>query len=171
MNPEIDRFVRELQHAHAGDPWHGPSRAHVLADITVEEAARHPGGTAHGIWELVLHMHAWTREVTRRLSGAAPRMPAEGDWPPVPEPTGETWDAALRSLDVAHAEITTALRTFDPARLDEPVGTDRDAPLGAGVTYRAMLHGLAQHDAYHTGQISILVRMYRGKLGKLGSDS
>ena len=57
---EIERIVRELEEAHAGNPWHGPSRRAVLADVTGEEAARRPGRQAHGIWELVLHMRAWT---------------------------------------------------------------------------------------------------------------
>jgi uncharacterized damage-inducible protein DinB len=161
MNTEIAAILDELEHAHRGDPWHGPSRTHVLGDITPEEAARHPGGEAHGIWELVLHMHAWTMEVARRLGGAQPGMPGEGDWPAVPHPSAAAWDDARRSLDAAHDQLATLVVTFPPARLDERVGTDRDAPLGTGSTYRAMLHGLAQHDAYHTGQISILVRLYR----------
>jgi uncharacterized damage-inducible protein DinB len=162
MNPDIAAMLDELRHAHGGDPWHGPSRTHVLSDVTAEEAARSPGGDAHSIWEIALHMHAWTREVARRLGGATPRTPSEGDWPPVPAPTPHAWDDARHSLDAAHEELAAALQTFPPEKLDERVGTDRDAPLGAGVTYRAMLHGLAQHDAYHTGQISILVRIYRG---------
>jgi len=30
--------------------------------------------------------------------------------------------------------------------------------MGTGVTYAAMLHGLAQHNVYHAGQIMILKR-------------
>jgi uncharacterized damage-inducible protein DinB len=158
---ERDFLLAELRHAHDGDPWHGPSRSRVLADITSEEAARHPGGDAHSIWELALHMRAWTLEVTRRLGGASPRMPAEGDWPAVPSPSDEAWAEARRSLDVAHHALASRLQTFPAERLDDHVGIDRDAPLGAGVSYRAMLHGLAQHDAYHTGQIVILAKLYR----------
>jgi len=33
---EIERIVRELEEAHAGNPWHGPSRRTVLADVTHE---------------------------------------------------------------------------------------------------------------------------------------
>ena len=168
MDPENRRpmckretLLEELRHAHDGDPWHGPSRSSVLADVTVEEAARHPGGDAHGIWELVLHMRAWTLEVARRLGGAPARMPPEGDWPPVPRPSADAWSAARLSLDDAHEAVAAALRALPPERLADTVGTDRDAPLGAGVTYAAMLHGLAQHDAYHTGQIAILKRIYR----------
>ena len=162
MNTDIAALLEELEHAHRGDPWHGPSRTRVLSDITPAEAARHPGGQAHSIWQLVLHMHAWTMEVSRRLGGAAPRMPIEEDWPVVPDPTPQAWDDARRTLDAAHDNLTTVLVSFPAERLDEQVGTDRDAPLGAGVSFRAMLHGLAQHDAYHTGQIAVLLRIYRG---------
>ena len=157
----IADLLDEIRHAHSGDPWHGPSRAHVLADVTVTEAARHPGGQAHRIWELVLHMRAWTNEVQRRLVEGTPGLPDEGDWPPVPDPTQEAWAETLRSLEQAHARLAETVRTFPPDRLDERVGDTRDAPLGTGVTHRFMLHGLVQHDAYHTGQIALLKRLYR----------
>jgi hypothetical protein len=58
--------------------------------------------------------------------------------------------------------VAAALERFAARRgeagLDEPVGMTRDAPLGTGFSYYVMLHGLAQHDAYHTGQIMLLKR-------------
>jgi uncharacterized damage-inducible protein DinB len=158
---ELERIVRELEHAHDGSPWHGPSRASVLADVTVEEAARRPSPQGHGIWALVLHMRAWTGEVARRLREGHPREPAEGDWPSLPEPSAQAWRDSLASLEQAHRALIAAVRETSPQRLDERAGTEADAPLGSGVTYRVMLHGLAQHDAYHTGQISLLKRIYR----------
>jgi uncharacterized damage-inducible protein DinB len=158
---EIERIVRELDEAHAGHPWHGPSRADVLGDVTVEEAARRPSANAHGIWALVLHMHAWTREVARRMREGKPREPVEGDWPSPPKtPTEQAWRAVLAELEQAHRDIVAAIRESAPGRLDERGGASDDA-LGSGVTYRVMLHGLAQHDAYHTGQISLLKRIFR----------
>ena len=157
-----ERLLDELARAHAGDPWHGPSRRAVLADVTLDEAIRRPAGGAHGIWALVLHMRAWTNEVARRLGGAAPAEPEEGDYPPVPSsPTTEAWTAAVRSVDDAHARIRSVLERFPVERLDDIIGDERVPALGSGVTYRAMLHGLAQHDAYHTGQVAILKKMYR----------
>ena len=161
MTSSRELLIEELRHAHGGDPWHGPSRRHVLADVTAADAARQPGAGAHSIWELVLHMRAWTDEVARRLTEGNPRLPDEGDWPAVGEPSADAWAATLQSLDVAHERLVDLLRVVPPERLDERVGGGRDAPLGAGVTYRAMLHGLAQHDAYHTGQIAILKRIAR----------
>lgn len=159
---EIDALVAELRHAHAGDPWHGPSRAAVLADVGAEEAARRPPGGAHSIWELVLHMTSWTDEVVRRLRGGAPGLPEAGDFPPVPPaPTEDAWAAARRGLDDAHARLVEAVQTFPSARLGEPVGATRDAPLGTGVSYGAMVRGVLQHDAYHSGQMAVLKRILR----------
>ena len=71
-------LVDQLERAHAGDPWHGSSRASILADVTSEEARSRPAPAVHSIWELVLHMTAWTREVTRRLQGHLAAEPEHG---------------------------------------------------------------------------------------------
>ena len=159
---EGEFILKELQKGHAGDPWHGPSRASVLGDVSMDEAARRPGAEGHTIWELVLHMAAWTREVGRRIREGNPAEPAVGDWPPMGAPSESRWEQAVHGLTTAHAEVADAIRTMRDGQLDERVGAERDAPSGSGVTHREMLHGLAQHDAYHTGQCSILKRLYRG---------
>ena len=159
---EGDFILKELQKGHAGDPWHGPSRASVLADVTVDEAARRPGVEGHTIWELVLHMAAWTREVSRRVREGNPGEPAAGDWPPMGAHAESRWQMAVDDLTTAHAEVSDAIRALREGQVDEKIGVERDAPRGSGVTHREMLHGLAQHDAYHTGQASILKRFYRG---------
>jgi uncharacterized damage-inducible protein DinB len=158
---EIERLVRELEHAHGGTPWHGPSRGAVLADVTFAEASRRPSTNGHGIWALVCHMRAWTSEVARRVREGSPRTPAEGDWPQPPSPSDRAWRAELVALEQAHLDLVAAVRDFPPARLDERTGTTDDPSVGGGVSYRVMLHGLAQHDAYHTGQVALLKRIYR----------
>lgn len=159
---DLDRIIDELRNAHAGDPWHGPSRATVLSDVTAEEAHRRPSASGHSIWELVLHMRAWTNEVARRVREGSPRTPVEGDFPSPSKTSAAAWKAAVVSLDDAHRSLVDAVTAMGDARLDEPVGAHRDAPPGSGVTHRVMLHGLAQHDAYHTGQVAILKKIYRG---------
>lgn len=161
--PEPDHAIRDLiddlQRAYDGDPWHGPSLASVLSGVDPQLAAARPIARAHSIWELVLHLTSWTREVARRLRGAAPAPPREGDWPPVPARTTEDdWKRALAGLAAAHRDVVAALGECPPERLDLRVGNTRDPELGSGQTHGAMVRGLAQHHAYHGGQIILLRR-------------
>jgi hypothetical protein len=41
------------------------------------------------------------------------------------------------------------------------VGNLRDAPLGTGTSFAAMISGLIQHNAYHAGQIAIMKKVCR----------
>jgi uncharacterized damage-inducible protein DinB len=156
-----ERLADELARAASGDAWHGPSLAALLDDVTAAEAARRPIAGAHTIWELVLHLTAWTGEVRRRLGGGEPGEPGEGDWPEPPAATPEAWAAARAALAAAHAALQADVLHVDDAQLDRPVGGTRDLPLGSGGPHGVMLHGLAQHDAYHGGQIALLKKAAR----------
>lgn len=153
---ETDRIVDELRRAYDGDPWHGPATRALLEGVTAEQAAARPIPGAHTIAELVAHMTAWTREVARRLRDGVAREPEDGDWPPVDALTPEGWAAALDRLGAARRELLDALEAFPPERLDERVGDERTPEMGTGVSYAVHLHGVAQHDAYHSGQIALL---------------
>jgi uncharacterized damage-inducible protein DinB len=155
---EIERIADELHRAHEADPWHGPSALQVLDGVSAATASARPIPGAHSIWELVLHLIAWRGEVARRLEGGDPAEPAEGDWPSVTETTEAAWARTLARLQESHERLAAAVRRLPETRLDEAVGRPRDAALGTGVTYYVTLHGVAQHDAYHLGQASLLKR-------------
>ena len=142
--------------SHDGDPWYGSSRTRLLRGVSAADAAATPIPGGHSIWQLVLHMTAWTEEVQRRLDGAEPTTPARGDWPDVPTPTDAAWRAAKAALSRAHATLARTVESLPPQRLSRPVGKTREPGLGTGVTIGEMLVGLAQHDAYHTGQVAQL---------------
>lgn len=157
---ELRRLAAELEHAVRGTPWHGPSLVKLLEGATPTEASAHPLAGAHSIWELVLHMTAWTREATHRLQGGMPAEPADGDWPDVPHVASlAQWEAAQARLIAAHEALLATITRLDPAELDALPIQGRDAALGTGVKHRVLVHGLAQHHAYHGGQIALLRRV------------
>ena len=160
-----DRLVDALRRAHDGEPWHGPSRADVLADVTAREAAYDPGAGVHSLWELVLHMRSWTEEVLRRAKGGTPGEPVNGDWPAMPAKRDDkAWREALRSLDAAHEELVAFVASLSDERRASPGrSATREAP-GTGITQRAMIRSLAEHDVYHTGQLAVLKRIARAAL-------
>jgi uncharacterized damage-inducible protein DinB len=149
-------LATQVEGALSGPAWHGASLEENLRGLTAEQAAARPVSEAHSIWELVLHLTAWAGEVTRRLGGAEPDMPAEGDWPPAGAVSPGAWTAALARLRGAHVALVDAVRRLPAERWTQRVGAERDAPLGTGVTYAEMVQGLVQHDAYHGGQIGLL---------------
>ncbi|AFD05177.1 DinB family protein [Solitalea canadensis] len=153
-------LIEELNAAISGDPWHGSSLYDLLNNITWQSAIAHPIKNAHSIAELVLHIIAWTEEVTSRLNGTPPGMPQRGDWPD-PDVQDETnWQFIMEQLFNANEALVQKLETIPESFLLNTIGSDRDAPLGTGITYEAMLHGLAQHHAYHGGQIALLSKFF-----------
>ena len=154
-------FLRdELRRSLHGPAWHGPALLEALADVSPREAQMRPLAGAHSIAELAFHTLAWMEEVTRRLGGAAPSLPARGDWPT--DDTAMPTVEAVRLLRLAGDTLDEALAGFPSARLSALVGgPDHDAPVGSGVSYAVMLHGLAQHNAYHGGQVAMLKKALR----------
>ena len=140
----------------AGDPWPGPPLREILKGITAAQAAAKPVTNAHSIWELVLHMAGWKNETRRRLSGAPAGEPESGDWPRPGATTAEHWKAALEGLETAHRDLVAAVKALPESQLFEATNDPRNRPLGPGVTYYVLLHGIVQHDVYHAGQIALL---------------
>ena len=156
---EATRLIEELQREIDGEPWHGPSLKDLLEGVTPEQAARRVSGSAHSIWELVLHMTGWKREVADRLRGKEAGEPAAGDWPPVGDVDEARWQSAKAALFHAQEELTSAVAALPPNRLHEPVKDFRDNALGTGMTAYQTISGIMQHDVYHSGQIAILKKI------------
>jgi uncharacterized damage-inducible protein DinB len=153
---EIQRIVDELEREHTGDPWHGSPLHQILDGIDARQAARAPIADGHSIWEIVLHMTGWKNEVAQRVTGAPAGEPAGGDWPAIGDPTEARWRAALDGLEAAHRQLISSLNRLSEEKLFEPTNDPRNRPLGTGVSYYVLLHGIVQHDVYHAGQIALL---------------
>ncbi len=91
---ERERIADQLRRAMEGDAWHGPALRELLKGVSSEMAATTPIAGAHSIWEVILHIAAWTEAVRRRLQGDPARLTPEEDWPTVGERTDEAWNAA-----------------------------------------------------------------------------
>lgn len=130
--------------------WHGPALSDLLSDITPGQALARPLQGAHTIWELVLHITAWTEIVRQRLTGSATGdAPPEVDWPPVRDTSPDAWRSAVERLKEAHRELAA-----DVSKLDDSDLIGRVA--GKDHSVLVMLHGVVEHDAYHGGQIAVL---------------
>lgn len=133
--------------------WHGSALADLVTDVTAPQAAERAIPGAHTIWELVLHVTAWTEIARERLIGSANADPTpEEDWPPVRDTSADAWRAALERLKEAHRELAADVAKLGDSDLIGRVPGKDHAVL-------TMVHGIIEHAAYHGGQIAILKKV------------
>jgi len=146
---ETERILDQMQRAFEGEAWHGPSLRETLEGISAEQAAARTVPGAHSIWELVLHIAAWKSAVRRRLEGDRAQLTDEENWPSITQTDEAAWSLAKKQLERAHHTLVTAVRSLDEGRLGEPILVNMPSVY-------VTLHGVIQHELYHTGQIAIL---------------
>ena len=149
MATEVGRIADQLKRAFEGDAWHGPSVLELLADVNAEKAAARPIANAHNIWELVLHVAAWTMAVRRRLEGDRAELSEEENWPLVNNASEAAWQQTIEGLKKSHRELHDVIAHLEEASLDKPIVH------GMSSVY-VTLHGVIQHHLYHAGQIAVL---------------
>ena len=150
---EIERIVDQLNRAFIGEAWHGPAVIEILEGITAPQAAAHPLAGGHSIWELALHITAWTRAGSRRLRGDRAQLSEVENFPPVIDLSERAWEEARESIKAAYEELRGAIVLLDDSRLDQPIME------GMSSVY-VTLHGVIQHSLYHAGQIAILKKAF-----------
>jgi len=142
----------ELHRAYDGAAWHGPSFREVLTGMMAEVAARRHPVLTHSIDTLVRHVSAWVEVARRRIVEWRPIDVPPADDFPVAEASRSAWEATVAELDQRVRALRELVAGLDPARLDETV-PGKDYPVAV------MLHGTAQHLAYHAGQIALLRKL------------
>lgn len=148
-SPESALIADQLRRAFEGNAWHGPALLELLEDVNAATAAAKPLPEVHSIWELVLHVAVWDAVARRRLAGEKCQPEGIDNFPIGPKPTEAAWRKA-----VAHARRTHNLLVKTVAALPEP--RLRQRVPGKKYDFYFMLHGVAQHELYHAGQIAIL---------------
>jgi uncharacterized damage-inducible protein DinB len=142
-------IAEQLRRAFDGDAWHGPALLELLRDVDAAAAAAKPLPDAHSIWELVLHIAVWDAAALRRLNGEKTQPTGTANFPIVPKPTELAWRKAVADAKRIHDALVRKVAALPETRLRERVP-------GKRYDFYFMLHGVAQHELYHAGQIAIL---------------
>jgi uncharacterized damage-inducible protein DinB len=149
---ESTRIADQLRRAFEGEAWHGPSVLEILEGVDAETAAARPMADAHTIWEIVLHIAVWDGAALVRMNGKVTQPTGDKDWPPARDLSPAAWKSALQHLKKTHAGLVNAVENLPESRLTDKVpGKEPDF-----YTFYYMLHGIAQHELYHAGQIALL---------------
>lgn len=149
---DVRRLSNFISRTVSGPMWHGKAIAELLEGVNAQDAAKHPIHTAHSIWEIVLHLAAWTEIALERLSDRRlGDTTEEEDWPPVTDFSDAAWREAKNRLFTGYRNLAEASANIDLPQLQRILpGHDHSA--------QEMLHGMIEHGAYHGGQIALLKR-------------
>jgi uncharacterized damage-inducible protein DinB len=146
---ESTLIADQLRRAFEGEAWHGPALLELLRDVNATSAAANPLPEVHSIWELVLHIAAWDGAAVRRIAGETVQLTGAANFPVVPKPTETSWRKAVAQAKRTHDLLVKTVATLPESRLRERVP-------GKKYDFYHLLHGVAQHELYHAGQIAIL---------------
>ncbi|HUI50711.1 MAG TPA: DinB family protein [Terriglobales bacterium] len=134
------------------------------AHITFDDAAKNwpaklqgirPEGTAHSPWEVLEHMRLaqWDiLEFTRNPKHVSPEWPS-GYWPKTPAPPdAKAWNKSIQSF---RADLSAMIKLVQNKK------TDLFTPLPHGTGQTVLREALlvADHNAYHLGEILLLRRL------------
>jgi uncharacterized damage-inducible protein DinB len=143
------RIADQLRRAFEGKAWHGPALLELLKDVDAARAAEKLLPNVHSIWELVMHIAAWDGAVLRRLGGEKLQLKGSENFPRLAGLPEAAWRKAMARVKRTHDELVKTVEGLTEKRLRERVP-------GKRYDFYHMLHGVAQHELYHAGQIAIL---------------
>lgn len=130
-----------------------------LKDFPVELRGRQPAGAPHTPWQLLEHMRIaqWDiLEFTLNAKHTSPKWPDEY-WPKSSAPPdSKAWD---RSVDQFLADLGAVSNMVN----DSKVELLAQIPHGDGQTYLREALLVADHNAYHLGQLVMVRRILEGK--------
>lgn len=132
----------------------------AIADLPAELRGVRPEGTPHSVWELVEHLRIAQWDIldfSRNPGYVTPNWPKDY-WPPTPAPPGAAaWEESLAAF---HRD----LKAMQDLVADPNTDLYAKIPWGDGQTILREAMLVADHNAYHLGQI-VVVRQMLGDWG------
>lgn len=148
-------LLRITEEAYSRATWNGTNLRASLRTVSAPEASWKPRHGRRSIAEIVLHCAYWKYVLRRRLLGLKRRsFELKGsNWFPVRSKLDAgQWAEHLALLHREHLSLCRAiLETGQKPRYGSASGRD----------LACRIFGVAMHDAYHTGQIQLIKKLYR----------
>ena len=154
MTEEIKRIHKNISAIYDGQPWYGDNVLSYLSGVSAEMAAKKPEKLNHSIAEIVCHMTAWRYFVIEKIKGNAEYEVWDTDlnWRKITALNDTEWQTIQNDLLNSQAELLKQIEQMTESMLSSPVD-------GRKYNFRLMMQGIAQHDIYHTGQISMIKKL------------
>ncbi|QBZ98491.1 DinB family protein [Flavobacterium sangjuense] len=134
-----------------GNPWLDVTILGTLKNVTAEKASGKFPPISNSIWEIVNHLIDWRLNVLQRVQGKVLITPNDNYFKPVKDTSQAAWEKTIERLQESQEKWLTFLEEMNTNTFSDIYPTNT-------MTYYEHIHGIIQHDAYHLGQISLLVK-------------
>lgn len=147
---ETERITALFKDIYNEDPWIDVTLMGTLENISAESAAIKVTPQWNSVWEITNHIISWRAHELERVRGNTIISPADNYFTAIIDQSEQAWQNTLQGLKNSQQEWITFLETFEEEDLEK---TDIN-----NLPYYKHIHGIIQHDAYHLGQIVMLVK-------------
>lgn len=146
----LARIQQNFERHRRNRAWYGPTIGQLIDKVTAETAVTAvPGG--HSIWQILLHATLWREIVRNALDGEPYTMPSEEqNWPVLEDQSEAAWEKARTDFHRSNDAFALLISMLNEEKLDAIVDDQK-------FTVSEAIHGIFEHDAYHAGQIAILI--------------
>jgi uncharacterized damage-inducible protein DinB len=120
------KLQTQLQTVLSGNAWYGKPIYTIIDGVSFEVAYEKAAGASNSIATILLHMLAWTEEVTGRMQGKAATTPHRGDWPDPGTPNEEKWTQLISFFKLANVELLRLIVDFPSEKWTDKTNDDRE---------------------------------------------
>ena len=156
----VSMLLRILDEGYERKAWQGPNLKGSLRGVRAAQAAWRPGPGRHNVWELAVHCAYWKYAVWRLLAGEKKgAFAAKGSnffARPDGSATESAWREDLATLEGTHRKLRDAVAGLKDKDLAKRLP-------GSKYPTDTLVYGVASHDAYHTGQIQVVKRLWKDR--------
>jgi uncharacterized damage-inducible protein DinB len=126
----------------------------AIKGLPADARSKKPAGAAHSPWELIEHMRIAQKDIlefTKDGRHKSPKFPA-GYWPdPKKAPSDDDWENCLKGFKADLAELVAMAK-------NDSIDLFSQVPHGSGQTVLRELLLVADHNAYHLGELVVTLR-------------
>jgi uncharacterized damage-inducible protein DinB len=148
---ENELVIRLFEKLFDGSPWIDVNLMDTLNSIDYKKASIKPQPDQNSIWEVVNHLINWRLNVLQRVQGKVIKSPDNNYFEPITAKSQAGWEKTLVKLKDSQSQWIKFLKGASPDKFQEVYAPNK-------MSYYEHIHGILQHDAYHLGQIRLLVR-------------
>lgn len=149
---ETERIAKLFEDLYAGGPWIDVNLIDTLKQTSADVAARKIFLDWNSIWEITNHLISWRHNILNRLSGETVYTPTHNYFTLVEDVSEKAWKKTLKLFANSQEKWLQYLRNFKDEDLPNML-SDGD------FSNYEYIQGILQHDAYHLGQIVMLLKL------------